>query len=116
MIQLLIFLRQYTSTEITQNINLSPVIQRAIAYIDENYMHKITVETVAKHLYVSPSSLAHKFRKELNIPIYQYISKKRILSVQKLVESGETYIDAAVKSGFSDYSCFYRIYKKYYHR
>ena len=83
-------------------------------YIDENYTKKISIESIAKHLYISPSTLAHKFRKELNITIYQYISKKRVLYVQKLVKKGESYSEAAIKSGFSDYSCFYRIYKKYY--
>ena len=57
--------------------------------------------------------LSSSFKKELNIPIYQYISKRRILSVLKLAEAGESYAKAAVDSGFNDYSCFYRIYKKY---
>ena len=113
LIQLLVYFKRYDSAEITQNINISPVVQQAIAYIDGNYTQKISVESIAKHLYISPSTLAHKFSKELNISIYQYISKNRILSVHRLVEQGESYTEAAVKSGFSDYSCFYRIHKKY---
>jgi len=114
LIQLLVYFKQYSTSEITENINISPMIQKALDYIDENYTKKISIESIAKHLYISPSTLAHKFRKELNITIYQYISKKRVLYVQKLVKKGESYSEAAIKSGFSDYSCFYRIYKKYY--
>lgn len=114
LIQLLIYFKQYVPSEITQNINISPIVQQALTYIDENYTQKLSVEGIAKHLYISPSTLAHKFTKELNITVYQYISKKRIVSVNKLVEKGESYTEAATKSGFSDYSCFYRIYKKYY--
>ncbi len=114
LIQLLVYVKQYTSAEITENLNISPIVQKTLAYIDENYTRKISVESIAKQLYVSRSTLAHKFSNELNISIYQYISKKRVLSVNRLVEAGESYASAAIKSGFSDYSCFYRIYKKYY--
>lgn len=114
LIQLLIYLKQHISSEITQNINISPVVQQAISYIDKNYTKKISVESIAKKLYVSPSTLAHKFSKELNITVYKYISKKRIISVCRLVKEGETYAQAAIKSGFSDYSGFYRMYKKHF--
>lgn len=113
LIQLLVYCKQCAPAEITQNINISPVVQQAITYIDENYTQKISVESIAKHLYISPSTLAHKFRKELNITVYQYISKKRMLSVHILVNKGVSYAEAAIKSGFSDYSCFYRLHKKY---
>lgn len=113
LIQMLVYMKQGLTGEITQNLNISPLVQQALSYIDLHYTQKITVESIAGQLYVSPSTLAHHFKKELNIPIYQYISKKRILSVHKLVEAGESYAKAAVDSGFNDYSCFYRIYKKY---
>lgn len=113
LIQMLVYMKQGLTGEITQNLNISPLVQRALAYIDQHYTQKITVESIAGQLYISPSTLAHHFKKELNIPIYQYISKRRILSVLKLAEAGESYAKAAVDSGFNDYSCFYRIYKKY---
>ena len=113
LIQFLLYFKQYHNREISSNVTISPIVQHAICYIDKNFTKKLTVNSIAEHLFVSPSTLAHKFSEELNIPIYQYISKKRLLSVHKLVESGETYAEAATKSGFSDYSCFYRIYKKY---
>ena len=72
--------------------DVSDMVKQAIAYIDENYAKKLSVSSIAEQLYVSPSTLSHKFSEELNISIYRYISKK---------------------NGFNDYSCFYRMYKKY---
>ncbi len=113
-IQLLVFFKQFASRKTTKHLEISPMVQKAISFIDKNYMKKISVESIAKTLYISPSTLTHKFKKELNISVYQYISKKRVFAVQKLIEAGESYSEAAVKCGFSDYSCFYRIRKKYY--
>lgn len=111
--QLLVHLKQYAPAQITHNINISQAVRQAMAYIDEHYSEKISVESIAGQLYISPSTLAHKFRKELNITVYQYISKRRMLSVYKHVEEGASYADAAIKSGFRDYSCYYRLRKKY---
>ena len=114
LIQLLIYLKKYNAESINKSINISSVVQNAINYIDKNYKSPLSVEIIAQKLYVSPSTLSHKFSKELNIPIYRYITKKRLSEAHKRIENGEAYTDAASKSGFSDYSCFYRLYKKYY--
>ena len=113
LIQLLIYLKYDRSQPIQQNINISPLVQRAITYIDTHYAEKLTIDSIAQQLYVSTSSLAHKFSCELGISIYRYISKKRLLEVHKLVEQGDSPTSAATKCGFGDYSCYYRIYKKY---
>ncbi len=114
LIQLLIYLKQYKIEAISQNINISPIVQNALNYIDRSFTKNISVETIAKNLYVSPSSLAHKFSKELNISVYRYISQKRLSAACEYIEKGESPTIAAEKSGFSDYSCFYRMYKKRY--
>ncbi len=115
-VQLLIHLKQNSSVAISENFNLSPMIIKALSLIDEKYTENLSVKTIADKLYVSPSTLAHKFSKEMKISVYQYIIKKRISAAHQLVEQGESLYAAALKSGFNDYSCFYRIYKKYYNK
>lgn len=112
--QLLLYFKYDDSEQIHQNINISPLVQRAISYIDKHYPDKLTIGSIAQKLYVSPSTLAHNFSKELGISIYRYISKKRLLEVHKLVQQGQSYSQAVSKCGFNDYSCYYRIYKKYH--
>lgn len=112
-IQLLIHLKQNSSVMINKNINLSAIVIQAISLIDEKYAEKLSVQKIADQLYVSPSTLAHKFKKEMNMSVYQYIIKKRISVANQLIEQGEYLYNAALKSGFNDYSAFYRINKKY---
>ncbi len=111
--QLLLCFKYDDLEQVRKNINISSLVQQAILYIDKNYPQKITIEGLAKALYTSPSTLAHNFSKELGISIYRYISKKRLLEVHKLVQQGLPLTTAVAKCGFNDYSCYYRIYKKY---
>lgn len=114
LVQLLIFLKQAPVKAISKNINLSPTVSRALAIIDEKYAENLSIEDIADSLFISPSTLSHKFSKEMNISIYQYITKKRLSVAHRLISSGEYMTSAALSSGFNDYSCFYRLYKKYY--
>ena len=114
LIQLLIYLKHHTYEIISKSNNLSPVVNYALNIIDAKYAENLSVKSIAKQLYVSPSTLSHKFSKELNISVYQYITKKRLSVAHELITYGETFKSAALSSGFNDYSCFYRLYKKYY--
>lgn len=114
LIQLLIFLKTKPVTAVCRNTTLSPVVTGALSIIDEKYAEALSVEQLAGLLYVSPSTLAHKFSKELNISVYRYITKKRLSAAHALIQQGESLLNAAAGCGFRDYSCFYRLYQKYY--
>ncbi|MBQ4321685.1 MAG: helix-turn-helix domain-containing protein [Oscillospiraceae bacterium] len=113
LIRLLLCFKQYDAEEIRRNINISPTVQKAMDMIDSKFRLPLTVESIARELYVSPSTLAHRFSKELHISIYRYITKKRLLAVQQCISRGESAAAAAVSCGFRDYSCYYRLQKKY---
>jgi len=113
LVQLLIYLKLNPFDAIRKNVSLSPVVSQALNIIDKEYTEKLTVDEIAKSLYISPSTLSHKFTDELNISVYQYITKKRLSSAYERIRQGESLTSAALNSGFGDYSCFYRLYKKY---
>ena len=113
LVQLMLYLKLNPLTAVCDNMKLSPVVSKALTIIDEKYAENLSIEKLSALLYVSPSTLAHKFKRELNISVYQYITKKRLALARKLIEQGESLSNAALNSGFSDYSCFYRLYKKY---
>jgi len=112
--QLLITLRYFGEGAVTKNVTVSAVVRDAIDFIDKNYTGELSVPMIAAKLFVSESTLSHKFSHEMNLSIYQYILKKRLISARMRIEAGESYSAAAVNSGFSDYSSFYRAYKKSY--
>lgn len=114
LMQLLVYFKKQLSETICSNMNLSPIVSRTLALIDEHYTENISVKDIAQQLFVSYSTLTHKFSREMNIPIYQYITKKRLSEAHKLIMQGETFTYAAQHSGFNDYSCFYKLYMKYY--
>jgi AraC-like DNA-binding protein len=116
LIRLLIYLKQYPSEIISKSDNLSPIVKDALNIVDERYSENLSVKSIAKLLFVSPSTLSHKFSKELNISVYRYIIKKRLSVAHELINQGASLKNAATYSGFKDYSCFYRLYKKYYKR
>lgn len=112
LIQLLIRIKQHIPKE--QGTCPCTVVSRALDIIDTRYAEKLTLEALARILYVSSSTLSHRFKEELNISVYQYITKKRLAAAHGLICRGEPMTSAATKCGFGDYSCFYRLYKKYY--
>jgi len=91
-----------------QNEMIAPVIE----YITRNLSKSMSVEEIAKANHISTSSLAHLFKKEMNIPIYQYIIKKRLILAHRKISDGELASTAAIECGFNDYSGFYKQYKK----
>lgn len=109
-------LKLYSGESIDKHISLSNQSRQALNFIDLNFNKDITVQSVAKALNVSPSSLSHRFKDELNISVYRYISEKRLSEARKLISQGESLSAAAEKCGFKDYSCFFRLYKKRYSR
>lgn len=94
--------------ENSQNI----YVTTAVKYINSNIQKKITVDEIAKECMISPSALSHIFKREMNIPLYKFIIKKRLINAYHKIMSGEAATVAAMECGFSDYSGFYKQYKK----
>ena len=88
------------------------VVLQAIKYINENLYSTITIDEIAKECMISPSSLAHLFKKELGISPYKFIVKKRLISAYQRIQDGEPATLAAIECGFNEYSGFYKQYKK----
>jgi len=90
----------------------NPVILKILEYINNNISSKITLEDIAKHCIMSPSSVGHIFKKEMNISIYRFIVKKRLINAYREIKNGKPAMLAAIECGFNDYSGFYKQYRK----
>lgn len=88
------------------------VVRMAIHYINNNLEKELTIHSIAQACNVSDSSLSHIFKKELYISIHKFIIKKRLIQAYHRICSGEAATVAAMECGFSDYSGFYKQYKK----
>ncbi|MDY3304327.1 MAG: AraC family transcriptional regulator [Clostridia bacterium] len=90
------------------------IAYKCIEIINKRLSSNISVSEIAKMLNVSPSSLSHTFKKEMNISVYRYILEKRLVLARDMILNGKNPTDAAFECGFNDYSSFYRQYKKMY--
>ena len=78
-----------------------------------NYMNKITLEGVAKHVYLSPSYFSKIFKEEMNCPFNHYMNQIRVEESKKLLLNPEIkLVDISNMTGFEDQSYYCKVFKK----
>jgi len=88
---------------------------KAINYIKKNYRNDVSLESVAKNVFVSNYYLSHLFRDEMNMTFIDYVNKIRIEAAVKLMkETNLTIQEIVSQTGFSDHSYFIKIFKRYH--
>ena len=98
-----------TTAPVTEHNRLAAM---AIEFINKNIKEQFTSNDIANYLHVSLSTLQHTFKKEMQISLYQYILKRRLVAARQQILSGVPATNVAIDLGFSDYSGFYKQYKK----
>lgn len=88
-------------------------IQKAQAYIEENYAEKFTVEQLAKLTYLSPRTFQRRFKEATHYPVHTYIQKVRIEVAKRLLETQKSTVnDIMYEAGYQDPKAFRAIFKK----
>ncbi|MGN5883433.1 helix-turn-helix domain-containing protein [Staphylococcus simulans] len=88
--------------------------KKIVEYIHKHIDEKITLETVAKEIYTSPTSLSSHFQKIFNMGFRNYIETLRIgLSMELLVSTKMKISEISQKVGFSSFSVFSRKFKQH---
>lgn len=89
------------------------LLSKAISYISTNYMHKISLEDVAEHIYLSSSYLCKIFKEEMKMNFSSYLNKVRVEKGKILLLSEQlTITEIAILVGFCDQSYFNKVFKK----
>ncbi|MBO5713737.1 MAG: helix-turn-helix transcriptional regulator [Clostridia bacterium] len=101
--------------EYSNNDNwLSNDVYFAIKYVNANLTNKITLDNLVGTSNVSVNSLERHFISSVNVTPYTYIQLKRLAFSIKLLNEGKSVEDACALSGFSDYSHYIALFKKFY--
>jgi two-component system response regulator YesN len=88
-------------------------LSKALNFIETHYGDSLTVEQIAKEIYLSPSRLSHIIKSELGITFGDYISKVRVERAKVLLKDRELPIsEIALEVGFPDQSYFTKVFKK----
>lgn len=85
-----------------------------IAYINSHLSEPMSVESLCQRFFISRSHLNRLFRKMTGASVWDYVVAKRLVYAKVLLEAGDPPAVACQKSGFNDYSPFYRAYKARY--
>lgn len=88
------------------------VMHKALDYIRSNYMRKLSLDEVAREVYLSPSYFSRLFKKEMGCTFNTYLNRYRIDKSKTLVLKNLRLADVAVMVGFEDQSYFTKVFKK----
>ena len=90
-----------------------PLAEKVLDIISENFRNQITVEDIAKKLYVSTNKVIEVFKKEYKETPYKYITNLRISYAKTLLRSTSlTAEEVGRDCGFTDFTVFYKAFIK----
>ena len=88
-------------------------IEAACTFIEDHFSENISLEQLCGLVNLSKSSLLRAFTKSKGMTPYRYLQSVRIGAAKKMLEQGETLIDASLKAGFSDQSHFSKFFNMF---
>lgn len=114
MVEILYLINEISLFDTAESIDLP--IRNVIHYINNNFTNEISLDMLCEQFYISKYHLCRIFKEATGHTVQGYIKQKRLTMANELVKEGRTLTDAAMFSGFSNYSSFYRAYMKSYHK
>ncbi len=82
-----------------------------VAYVNEHLFEDISLQSIADAFYRSRSQISRVFRQSTGSPLWEYVTIKRLLAAQAMLQRGVSASEACLACGFSDYSSFFRAYR-----
>ncbi len=82
-----------------------------VAYVNEHLFEDISLQSIADEFYRSRSQISRVFRQSTGSPLWEYVTIKRLLAAQTMLQRRVSASEACLACGFSDYSSFFRAYR-----
>lgn len=91
------------------------IIDQVKLYIEKYYTQDISLSQIAGMVHYSPGHLNVLFRKQVGMPIHQYLIKCRLAHAAQALHDEDIFInDLAASLGFQDPLYFSRLFRKHY--
>lgn len=91
----------------------SDVVYRVMEYVKVNYKRHITLDELARHIYLSRSYLSSIFKEETGMNLSTYINAVRVeKSKALLLDNAIRLVDVANLCGFEDQSYYTKVFKR----
>ncbi|MDY3920367.1 MAG: AraC family transcriptional regulator [Candidatus Limivivens sp.] len=88
-------------------------LREMVAYLQEHYNQKVTLEDVADYVNICKSECCRFFKKYMNMTIFEYLMFLRIQNSLPLLKQGESVTRIADLVGFSSSAYYGQIFKRY---
>ncbi|MBQ9805512.1 MAG: helix-turn-helix transcriptional regulator [Clostridia bacterium] len=88
-------------------------VKNAISYIRSHFSEKISLDSVARGIYVNKYVLSRQFKAATKQTVVEYINAYRCTRAAQLLESGATVGEAAAACGYSNLSFFAKTFREY---
>jgi AraC-like DNA-binding protein len=86
------------------------------SYIHTNYQNPLSLDILAEQFFLSPFYLSRQFKKVTGFTMINYIQMTRIRNAQQFLLYTEMKVkDISEQSGFTSFSQFNRVFKKFCH-
>jgi len=101
--------------EFRSDLGKEGIVAQLVKYRSAHYKEPISIESVSKSLYLSPSHISHTFNDKLKISFPDYINSLRLDDAIHLLEHGDRTMDQIAElSGFPTVRTFNRAFQKRY--
>jgi len=88
---------------------------KLMRYIENNYTKKIALDEVCERFFVSKPTVNSIVQKNTGRTFLRHVNYLRVLEAERLIKGTQTPLNRIYSLvGFSDYSTFYREYKKFF--
>lgn len=94
-------------------VHCRDAIEKACLFMDSHFAERISLEQLCRIAGLSKSSLLRTFTVSKGVTPYNYLQSVRIDNAKRLLESGYSPADAALKTGFSDQSHFTNYFTRF---
>ena len=87
---------------------------RVHEYINAHFRESLSVNGLAQMFFMDRNTMTRQFKRIVGMTPGDYIRRKRLESAHQLIRQGYSVQHAGFSSGFSDYSAFYRAFRRQY--
>ncbi|MDD3411262.1 MAG: AraC family transcriptional regulator, partial [Eubacteriales bacterium] len=94
------------------SVGVSRKIDSILLYLNQHFTADLTLQSIADRFFLSRDYCNRLFHKSTGMTVMYYVKYSRVLYARQLLADGMSATDAAAKSGFQDYSSFYRAYRR----
>lgn len=108
-------IKELVKKDLSSLKNFHPSLQKALAFISENYDQNISLDILSHHSHISPSHLSYLFRSNFGISFKVIISSIRVEIIKTYFQlyPQKSITESALNIGFGDLSHFEKTFKKH---